>query len=72
MSDESKAESDNSIIEVGGLGGGIKIPVLRAEVSKAAKWVVLAFALSVVIGTCGGVAYLVITALRSVPSAAGR
>ena len=72
MNDGDKPEQpDNSNIEIGALGGSVKIPVLRSLISKAAAALVFAFAIAVVVGTCGGVAYLVITALRSVPVSPG-
>ena len=62
-------QPDNSNIEIGGLGGSVKIPVLRSIISKAAAALVFALAIAVVVGACGTVAYFLITALRSVPVA---
>ena len=72
MTDGNNQEQpDNSNIEIGGLGGSVKIPVIRSLISKAAATFLFALAIAVVVGSCGAVAYFLITAIRSVPAAAG-
>jgi len=64
-------QPDNSNIEIGGLGGSVKIPVVRSLISKAAAAFLFALAIAVVVGSCGAVAYFLITAIRGIPVAPG-